>query len=186
MRVERQQVGAYHQLELFRDWVARSHGDTGKDGNGAGANEEQQFFTVSNEERALAQSLMERVCNLANLNRVYKYVKANKGSPGRDGITVDELREWLRVHKDELIASLLEGTYQPVPVKRVDIPKPGGGIRQLGIPTVVDRLVQQATLQVLTLRIDPEFQYPALGSGQEEARMTRFSRQAGMWQRGVQ
>ncbi|MFP3999695.1 MAG: group II intron reverse transcriptase/maturase, partial [Desulfobacterales bacterium] len=97
----------------------------------------------------MAQDLMEEVCHLANLNRAYKYVKANKGSAGVDGVTVGELREWLRIHKDELIASLLDGSYQPQPVKGVDIPKPGGGVRQLGIPTVVDRLVQQAILQVL-------------------------------------
>lgn len=164
MGAEKQRVGVYRQLELFKDYpVSRSHDATGKGGTGAGTCEERQASTASTEKRALAQDLMERVCNLANLNRAYKYVKANKGSPGVDGITVGELREWLRIHKDELIASLLEGTYQPMPVKRVDIPKPGGGVRQLGIPTVVDRLVQQAILQVLNPHIDPTFSDSSFG-----------------------
>lgn len=163
MGAEKQQVGAYRQLELFRDWVPRSHGDTGKGGTGAGTYEERQAATVSTGKRALAQDLMEEVCHLANLNRAYKYVKANKGSAGVDGVTVGELREWLRIHKDELIASLLDGSYQPQPVKGVDIPKPGGGVRQLGIPTVVDRLVQQAILQVLNPLIDPTFSESSFG-----------------------
>jgi len=163
MGVEKQQVGAYYQLELFEDWVPRSHGDTGNGGTGAGTHEERQTFTASNERRALAQNLMERVCNLANLNRAYKGVKANKGSAGIDGMTVKDLREWLHTHRDEFIASLLDGTYQPAPVKRVEIPKPGGGIRQLGIPTVVDRLVQQAILQILTPDIDASFSESSFG-----------------------
>jgi len=80
-------------VELFRDWVPRKQGDTGKGGTGAGAYEKQQAFTASNEERALAQNLMKRVCNLASLNLVHNYVKANNGPPGIDGITVDELKE---------------------------------------------------------------------------------------------
>ncbi len=76
---------------------------------------------------------MEQVCARANLNQAYKRVKDNKGAPGIDGMSVDGLREWLSPHKDELLASLLDGTYQPQPVKGVRIPKPGGGMRQLGI-----------------------------------------------------
>jgi len=163
MGVEKQQVGPYRQLELFKTTVSRSHGATGKGGTGAGAREERQASATSNEKRALAKNLMERICHLANLNRAYKYVKANKGSPGMDGLTVEELREWLRIHKDGLIASLLDGTYQPLPVKRVEIPKPGGGMRQLGIPTVVDRLVQQAILQILNPNIDPTFSDSSFG-----------------------
>ena len=106
---------------------------------------------------------MERVCDPTNLNRAYKRVKANKGSPGADGLTVQELAEWLGTHKDALICSLLDGSYRPHPVKRVEIPKPGGGVRQLGIPTVVDRLVQQAILQALTPLIDPTFSESSFG-----------------------
>lgn len=107
--------------------------------------------------------LMEKVCDRANLNQAYLRVKANKGAPGVDGVNVGELREWLHTHKDELIGSLLDGTYAPQPVKGVRIPKPGGGMRQLGIPTTRDRLVQQAMLQVLTPVLDPTFSESSFG-----------------------
>lgn len=106
---------------------------------------------------------MEEICQRANLNQAFKRVKDNKGAPGIDGMRVEALREWLSTHKDELIASLLDGTYQPQPVKGVQIPKPGGGMRQLGIPTVRDRLVQQAFLQVLTPILDPLFSDSSFG-----------------------
>src|SRR3989338_2669168 len=72
-------------------------------------------------------------------------------------MTIDELAPWIRTHKEELIESLLNGSYQPQPVREVEIPKEGNGVRQLGIPTVVDRLIQQAILQVLTPIFDPTF-----------------------------
>ncbi len=161
--MQRQQVGRYRQLKLFEDSVSRGHGATGKGGTGAGSHGEQRVTTAPNEGRALAQDLMERVCTRANLNQAYKRVKANKGSAGVDGLSVHELGDWLRSHKDELIASLLDGSYRPQPVKRVDIPKPGGGYRQLGIPTTVDRVVQQAILQVLTPLLDPCFSESSFG-----------------------
>lgn len=105
----------------------------------------------------MTQYLMEEVCDHANLNAAYKRVKANKGGPGVDGVTVHDLYEWLATHRNELISMLLDGTYQPQPVKGVDIPKPGGGTRRLGIPTVVDRFVQQSILQILTPILDPLF-----------------------------
>jgi RNA-directed DNA polymerase len=106
---------------------------------------------------------MERVCERENLNGAYKRVKANKGAPGVDGMTVHDMRGWLGEHKEELVASLLDGTYQPQPVRGAEIPKPGGGMRQLGIPTVVDRLVQQAILQVLEPILDPTFSESSFG-----------------------
>ena len=106
---------------------------------------------------------MERVCHPANLNRAYARVKANKGAPGIDGMSVGQLAGWIRQHKQELIASLLDGSYQPQSVRGVQIPKPGGGMRQLGIPTVVDRLVQQAILQVLEPILDPNFSESSYG-----------------------
>lgn len=163
MGVERQQVGAYRQLGLFEGRVFRGHSATGEGGTGTGAYEEQQAFAVSNEGRALAQELMEKVCARENLNRAYKRVRANKGSPGVDGMRVQELWGWLHEHKDELIASVLEGTYIPQAVQGVEIPKLGGGVRQLGVPTVVDRVVQQAILQVLTPIIDPTFSESSYG-----------------------
>ncbi len=104
-----------------------------------------------------------RVASSANLNQAYKRVKANKGSPGVDGMSVQDLRPWLVDHKDELVAQLVRGGYRPEPVKGVEIPKPGGGMRQLGIPTVIDRLVQQAILQVLQPILDASFSGSSFG-----------------------
>jgi RNA-directed DNA polymerase len=106
---------------------------------------------------------MERVVDPANMNRAYARVKSNKGSPGIDGRTVGQLAGWIRRHGQELTASLLDGSYQPQPVRGVQIPKPGGGMRQLGIPTVADRLVQQAMLQVLEGILDPTFSESSYG-----------------------
>jgi RNA-directed DNA polymerase len=107
---------------------------------------------------------MEQVCEPENLNRAYARVKANKGAPGVDGMSVKKLGGWIRLHKHELIASLLDGSYQPKPVRGVQIPKPGGkGVRQLGIPTVVDRLAQQAIRQVLEPILDPSFSASSYG-----------------------
>jgi RNA-directed DNA polymerase len=119
--------------------------------------------SAQDRDRALTQSLMEQVVNPANLNRAYARVKSNKGAPGADGMTVGQLAGWIHQHKQELIASLMDGSYQPQPVRGVQIPKPGAGMRQLGIPTVVDRLVQQAMLQVLESIIDPHFSESSYG-----------------------
>ncbi len=165
MSVEQQQGKVYRQLALFPECNEDTlrPGGVGEGGTGTGPHEEQQALTVSNEGRALASNLMEKVCDRANLDRAYKRVKANKGSPGIDGMTVKDLGEWLKTHKDELIASLLDESYQPQPVKGVQIPKSGGGKRQLGIPTAVDRLVQQAILQVLEPILDPTFSESSYG-----------------------
>jgi RNA-directed DNA polymerase len=106
---------------------------------------------------------MERVCERENLNRAYKRVKANKGAPGIDGMTVRELYDWLREHKEELVGTLQGGSYEPRPVLGQEIDKPRGGKRRLGIPTVADRLVQQAILQVLEGIVDPTFSESSYG-----------------------
>jgi RNA-directed DNA polymerase len=106
---------------------------------------------------------MEAICDRTNLNQAYRRVKANKGAAGVDGQTVDDLRIWLATHRDKLIASLLDGTYQPTAVRAVKIPKASGGSRQLGIPSVLDRLVQQAILQVLGPILDPTFSPSSFG-----------------------
>lgn len=124
---------------------------------------EQQIKMALPHSEPLTENLMEQVCNWANLNRAYKQVKANKGAPGVDGMTVDELRDFIVKHKETLIRSLLEGRYQPKPVRLVEIPKPNEGTRQLGIPTVVDRLVQQAILQVLQPIYELEFSNNSYG-----------------------
>gem|GEM_PF-1804855 len=86
---------------------------------------------------ASTERLIEEICDSENLKEALKRVRSNKGSPGVDGMTVDELPDYLMKHWPEIRNQLLTGTYQPQPVKRVDIPKPGGGSRKLGIPTVV-------------------------------------------------
>ena len=96
---------------------------------------------------------MEEVACPANLNQAYKRVKANQGAAGVDGMPVSALRAWIAEHRDWPVTALLDGTYQPAAVRGVTLPKPGGGTRQLGIPTVVDRLVQQAIVQVLERRL---------------------------------
>jgi group II intron reverse transcriptase/maturase len=100
---------------------------------------------------------MEKVCERRNLQAALKRVRKNKGSPGIDGMTVDELPDHLRNNWERLRGELLSGTYQPQAVKRQQIPKSGGGMRELGIPTVLDRFIQQALLQVLQPRFDPSF-----------------------------
>ena len=100
---------------------------------------------------------MEEVCNRENLVRAWKRVRRNQGSAGVDGITIDDARDYLREHWPCIRSQLLAGTYQPQPVKRVEIPKPDGGVRKLGVPSVVDRLIQQALLQVLQEQWDPTF-----------------------------
>jgi RNA-directed DNA polymerase len=165
MGVERQQ-GSGKQLDLFDEVLKASlrHDVTGKGGTGAGTIEERQSPAACTEKLALAYDVAEEVASSANLNRAYKRVKANKGAPGVDGRTVAELRGWIADNREGLIVSLLDGSYRPQPVKGVQIPKPDGkGVRQLGIPTVVDRLVQQAILQVLEPLFDPSFSASSFG-----------------------
>ena len=109
------------------------------------------------EDTAGNQRVMEAVCELENLRAALKRVRANKGSPGIDGMTVDQLPEYLKQHWPAIRERLFSGTYEPKPVKRVEIPKPDGGVRKLGIPTVLDRFVQQAVQQVLQKQWDPTF-----------------------------
>jgi RNA-directed DNA polymerase len=163
MDVEQQQ-GTWTQLRLFEEGEGSVRpGVSGEGGTGPAAFEEWQASTASNRERALTANLMERVCERENLNRAYKRVKANKGAPGIDGMTVGELYGWLVEHKEEMVKLLLDGSYEPQPVLGKEIDKPSGGKRRLGIPTVVDRLVQQAILQVLEGIVDPTFSESSYG-----------------------
>jgi RNA-directed DNA polymerase len=115
------------------------------------------------ESPAEEERLMEEVCDRQNLEIAWKRVRANKGSPGADGMTIDETAEHLREHWPAIRDQLLQGTYAPQPVKRVEIPKPDGRVRKLGVPCVVDRLIQQAVLQVLQKRWDPTFSEHSYG-----------------------
>src|SRR6202162_6542631 len=110
------------------------------------------------ESLAGTERLMEEVCELENCKQALQRVKANKGNPGVDGMTVDELPEYLKQHGLKIGEQLRSGTYQPQPVRRGEIPKRGEqGVRKLGIPCVLDRFVQQAVLQVLQERWEPTF-----------------------------
>src|SRR6267154_2386354 len=112
---------------------------------------------------AVTEQLMEEVCDRENLVRAWKRVRRNKGSPGVDGMTIDDAKDYLREHWPGIRSQLLAGTYQPQPVKRVEIPKPDGGFRKLGVPCVVERLIQQALLQVLQGQWDPTFSEHSYG-----------------------
>ena len=115
------------------------------------------------ESPAISERLMEEVIERENLREALRRVKANRGSPGVDGMRVDELAGYLRGHWPGIRQQLLSGTYKPQPVKRVEIPKPQGGVRKLGIPTVLDRFIQQAAMQVLQRRWDPMFSRHSYG-----------------------
>src|SRR5208337_4512382 len=113
---------------------------------------------VSEPERpANTSRTMEELCERANLKGALRQVRSNKGSAGIDGMTVDQLVDYLKQHWPAIREQLLNGTYKPKPVRRVEIPKPDGGVRKLGIPTVLDRFIQQAVMQVLQQRWDPGF-----------------------------
>jgi RNA-directed DNA polymerase len=125
---------------------------------------ESPSLTAKERQRALTARLMEQVCEPANLNRAYARVTANKGSPGIDGMPVGQLGGWIKRHKQSFIASLLDGSYRPRPVRGVQIPKPGGkGMRQLGIPTVIANCT---------------FLQPAFGMGSDRASIPSTPRRA--------
>jgi RNA-directed DNA polymerase len=110
-----------------------------------------------------SEQLMEEVCERKNCEQALARVKSNKGSAGIDGMTVEELPAYLKKHWPTIREQLLSGTYKPQAVKRVEIPKPDGGIRQLGIPTVLDRFIQQMVMQVLQRRWDETFSEHSYG-----------------------
>src|SRR5205809_3448029 len=129
----------------------------------AGEETESLMATSGPESPARTNRLMEEVCERANLKEALRQVKANKGSGGVDGMTVDQLQDYLKQHWPTIREQLLNGTYEPKPVRRVEIPKPDGGVRKLGIPTVLDRFIQQAVMQVLQGRWDPTFSNHSYG-----------------------
>jgi RNA-directed DNA polymerase len=115
------------------------------------------------ESPAIGEQWMEEVCERENCKQALARVKANKGSAGADGMTVQQLPEHLKQHWPAIREQLLSGTYEPQPVRRVEIPKPGGGVRKLGIPTVLDRFIQQAVMQVLQGKWDRTFSEHSYG-----------------------
>lgn len=129
----------------------------------SGRNQGRQAAPARDGEQALAQGLMEAVVAPENVRRALRRVKANSGSPGVDGMAVEQLEGHLREHWGSLKARLLEGSYRPAQVRRAEIPKPGGGVRKLGIPTTLDRFIQQALLQVLGPLWEPTFSDSSYG-----------------------
>src|ERR1700692_2835871 len=115
------------------------------------------------ESPASTNRLMEEICERENLKQALQQVKANKGSAGVDGMTVGGITDYLKQHWPAIREQLLSGTYEPKPVRRVEIPKPDGGVRKLGIPTVLDRFIQQAVMQVLQRRWDRTFSENSYG-----------------------
>ncbi|AWB44105.1 group II intron reverse transcriptase/maturase [Paenibacillus sp. CAA11] len=120
--------------------------------------------TRERKERGGATDLLEQILDRDNLNRAYKQVKRNHGAPGIDGMTVEDALPWLQEHRDELLQKIREGRYKPSPVRRKEIPKAdGSGVRKLGIPTVVDRVIQQAVAQQLQPLFEPLFSEGSYG-----------------------
>jgi RNA-directed DNA polymerase len=154
MGIERQNI----QMRL-----AFSEGDWGEAPRDSGEGTEVLVAMCAPESPAADECLIEEVCERENLKGALKRVRANRGSPGADGMTVEELPGYLKEHWPAIREQLLQGTYQPQPVKRVEIPKGGGGVRQLGVPTVLDRFIQQGVLQVLQQRWDRTFSEHSYG-----------------------
>jgi RNA-directed DNA polymerase len=130
----------------------------------AGREETESLSTTNDPESpASTNRLMEAVCERENLKEALRRVKANKGSAGVDGMTVGGITDYLKQHWPAIREQLLNGTYEPKPVRRVEIDKPDGGVRKLGIPTVLDRLIQQAVMRVLQRQWDPTFSESSYG-----------------------
>ncbi len=120
-------------------------------------------YNLTTETPTENMEMMERIVAPSNVREAYKRVKRNHGCPGIDGMTVEEAKSYLQKHWQQIRKELLDGTYKPSPIKRHELPKPGGGTRVLGIPTVIDRLIQQAVLQVLQPEWDPTFSESSYG-----------------------
>src|SRR5215471_8859722 len=146
--------GEQQNIQLELDFAsvltgeAREAGSEGTESSGA---------TSGPESPASTNRLMEAVCERENLKAALRQVRANQGSPGVDGMTVVGIKDYLKQHGPAIREQLPNGTYQPQPVRRVEIDKPDGGVRKLGIPTVLDRFIQQAVMQDLQRRWDRTF-----------------------------
>src|SRR6202162_3978133 len=147
-------------LQLRLDFSSAPTGEARQ----AGREDIESPSAVSEPERpANTRRTMEDVCERANLKEALRQVRSNKGSAGIDGMTVDQLGDYLKQHWPAIREQLLNGTYEPKPVRRVEIPKPDGGVRKLGIPTVLDRFIQQAVMQVLQKQWDRTFSDSSYG-----------------------
>jgi len=150
--------GARHQKSAPAERSSRAAGEAGR-GDGSG---EARLVRQAEPDSGRANLLLQALTR-ENLVLAWKRVKANAGSAGVDGLSVRQTAEHLGVHWPQVREQLLNGSYRPRPVRRVQIPKPGGGMRELGIPTVTDRLIQQGLLQVLQPLLDPSFSEHSYG-----------------------
>ena len=121
------------------------------------------FNRIWKERDSAEPDILGKILDKDNLNRAYKRVKANKGAPGVDGMTIEMALPWLKENHKELVERIQKGRYTPSPVRRVEIPKPDGGIRKLGIPTITDRIIQQAMAQQLMPIFEPLFSEDSFG-----------------------
>ena len=121
------------------------------------------FNRIWKERDSAEPDILSKILNKDNLNRAYKRVKANKGAPGVDGMTIEAALSWLKEHNHELTERIRRGKYTPSPVRRVEVPKPDGGIRKLGIPTVINRIIEQAMAQQLMPIYEPLFSDDSIG-----------------------
>ena len=119
------------------------------------------MFLLDNEKKgsrqAMSEDIITKILDRDNLNLAFKNVKANKGASGIDDMSIEETAQFIKEHKNQIVWQLYNRKYQPQPVRRVEIPKPNGGVRKLGIPTVLDRVIQQAMVQVLSPMFEPYF-----------------------------
>jgi RNA-directed DNA polymerase len=146
------------QLELALGWAGKGEARTAAPGG-----TEARAAAPATENPAAIGPSMEAIVERDNVRKALAQVRRNKGAPGVDAMSVDDLRLHLKDHWPEIKAQLLAGSYRPQPVRRVEIPKPAGGVRALGIPTVLDRLIQQAVLQRLQADWDPTFSEASFG-----------------------
>lgn len=162
------------------------HEGTGRYPGETCAGEEEMSATIG-QTKSERYQLMELVVERSNMQRAYSQVMRNRGAPGVDGLRCDELKGWLQRHWQSVKAALLEGLYKPRAVRRVDIPKPQGGVRTLGVPTVVDRLIQQALHQVMQPIFEPTFSESSYGfrpgrnAGQAVRRAAAYIREGRRW-----
>ncbi len=148
------------KAEAYASTARDGEGKRNLPGSGVGA---EAGSVAAGETKPEASRLMEAVVERSNLLCAYERVVKNEGAPGVDGLTVAELKPWLQAHWAKVRQALLAGEYMPAAVRKVEIPKPQGGVRTLGIPTVVDRLIQQALHQVMQALFEPEFSESSYG-----------------------
>jgi RNA-directed DNA polymerase len=151
------------RAEKAEAYASTAHDDEGKrnlPGSGVGA---EARAVAAGQTKPEASRLMEAVVERSNMLCAYERVVSNEGAPGVDGLTVAELRPWRQAYWTKVRPTLLAGEYMPSAVRKAEIPKPQGGVRTLGIPTVVDRLIQQALHQVLQPLFEPEFSESSYG-----------------------